>query len=183
MQDQGSFAHVLAEAEAQRQAIEAHAEAVKLARKASLYALAKEADAAIKGKKAHQPLAPSPRRDVCKKYKRQIKEWVAAGVSFAAIADMLSEIEKADIYYQMIQHFCKKEGIEKPPIINADEVKLTESIEEVKRLIAEGITRPGLLKHFGVSKHNLDTFLAANKLGTGKGHKRAEFNTLYRRCG
>lgn len=176
-----SYSEVLQEAEAQRQALEAHAESVRLARKNALYALAKEADAAIKGKRAHQPLAPSPRRDVCQKYRQQITEWVASGVSFAAIADMLSEIEKADIYYQMIQHFCKKEGIEKPERVNADEVKLTESIEEVKRLIAEGITRPGLLKHFGVSKHNLDTFLAANKLGTGKSHKRADFNTLYRR--
>lgn len=187
-----SFAHVLAEAEAQRKAQEAHAEAVEIARREDLRRLAAEGDKQKWTHKGPKPVrvggpiidnaSRGQQRDLCRKNRSEIAVWIASGSTFVQIAKMLTETEKIKVAAQSVRLFCRDNGIQKPEELKTAQKKLTAAIEEIKALIDSGASRAELCEKYQVSKTSMGEFFMKHGLSTRSSRKiKKSFNTLYRR--
>lgn len=187
-----SFSEVLQEAEAQRKAREAHAEAVEKARREELRRLTAEGD---KQKWEHKGPKPArvggpiidnasrgQQRDLLKKNRSEIAAWIASGSTFTQIAKMLTETEKIKVAAQSVRLFCRDNGIQKPEELKTAQNKLTAAIEEIKVLIDSGASRAELCEKYQVSGTSMGEFFLKHGLSTRASRKiKKSFNTLYRR--
>lgn len=187
-----SFSQVLQEAEAQRKALEAHAESVEKARREELRRLAAEGDKQKWEHKGPKPVrvggpiidnaSRGQQRDLLKKNRSEIAAWIASGSTFVQIAKMLTETEKIKVAAQSVRLFCRDNGIQKPEELKTAQKKLTAAIEEIKLLIDGGASRAELCERYGVSGTSMGEFFLKHGLSTRSSRKiKKSFNTLYRR--
>lgn len=176
--DPGSFESVRQEFEAKRKAQEAHSEAVEIARKNALYALAQEADAAMKrGKKGYKPvrsgLTVTGMKSPCEQNHGLIVKMLTDGKTYKEIALAVGIKADTHISQMTIYNYCAKQKINQGNRPTWKQ-KLLPHLEGVRKDVRSGFTRQELATKYKAPLSIMSEFLRAHGLSTAKKNRRFE---------
>lgn len=176
MSQDNLFQSLLAEAESKRHEQEAHAEAVKAAKRAELQEMVKGVDKALKGQKKGFKPVPSlrPQRGIqlaaCKRNHQLIEEMVTRGESYAATAKVIEQREGYRIDQVTVNNYCKTNDIQQGEK-DTWENQLRPQLEAIKKDIANGATRAELSIKYGAPMSSIGDFLKRHGLSTKQAPK------------